>query len=1095
MGFQALMRLRSIGLRAAARLAAAGLLRFLLIAATTSAGYGQRITSRIVGVVTDPSGAVVANAAVTGTNRGTGISFQSTTNAEGYYVLPSIPAGEYVLSVRVPGFRDLERSGILLGVDQTVRVDLHLELGNPKETVSVVAEVPRINSENVALQAGVGRQQITDLPINTAGGRSILDFMLLGAGVASPAGDYGNNNYSINGSPENTQVTVVDGTIINILTGHWYVFRPAVEEVSEIKVQSGTFSPESGGLAAINIATISGSNQFHGTAFYFYSGDNLAARGFFQATKTPWRRNQEGGTFTGPLIRNHTFFAFNYDRQGSTSPLNYIATVPVEQFRGGSFQGVGNIFDPATTRPHPKGPGYIRDPFPGNQIPADRMDPVSVKLMQYWPRPNYGTGTVNNFNNQLLTNERTSTTQLLWSGSLKIDQKLSERNQMFGKLLHNGGGYTQGVGYPGLGDYYGARRNGPYTVVTIGDTHSASPRAVNEFRFGYVHGLFEFITKAYNQNIAGKVGLPNVSGQDFPFVSIGGALPMTLGPGNVDGGRLDRNYQINDTFTYIRGLHIVKFGGNYIDDMIDQTDWGRPSGQFTFSGTFTNDPQVAGAQIGFADFLLGLPSSVGVSVGSHGLGYRKPRFGLFVSDDVKAARNLTMNLGLRWDVAYGVSEIHNKAANFNPHVTNPSTNTPGSLVFAGTTAPKRFSDVSKFNISPRAGLAYTFRNRTALRAGYSINYYPSPLAYLQPSNLGFLPSQILTTTDQITPVIRIRIGPPPLNLSVSPTPAVGNGQNVIWIPFANPSVTFHQWSLSVQRELPARMFVDIAYSGSRGLHLWYPKNINQVPTALLGPGDAQSRRPFPQYQAITLQDSDGMSKYHALQTTLTRRFANRLGFSANYTFSRATDNTSYDFFTGAPYQNVYNLRAEWARSAHDTPHTFNFTASYELPELRRGKFAGRLTGGWQINSVVHAYTGYPFNVVASSNQSGALGGTLRPNRLRDGSLPSSQRSLSRWFDVGAFALPEPYTFGNSGRNVLRGPGFWQADLSVFKNIHLHTKRHEGAGIQFRLEMFNAFNHPNFYFPNAAIGSPAAGTITSTGYSGPRGIALGVRFLF
>ncbi|HWB99116.1 MAG TPA: TonB-dependent receptor, partial [Bryobacteraceae bacterium] len=885
---------------------------------------GQRFTARIVGVVTDPSGATVPNAEIAGTHVGTGVVFKATSNAEGYYVLTALPVGEYTLNVQAPGFRTLERAGIHLALDQTARIDLTLALGTTSEKLTVTEEAPLISTENVAVNSSVDRKQITELPISFVGARSIMDFAMLGAGITSSGNEpYESGNYSINGSPQNTSSTSVDGASIAIPGSNmYYLIRPPVEEVREIQVQSGTFSPDASGFAALKFGTVSGSNQFHGTGFYYYENQDFTARSFFQKTVPNFSRKEGGWTVSGPILKNRTFFAWSYDGYWSSKPQSPIVTVPTDQIKAGNFQGVATIYDPNTTRANPNGAGYVRDPFPGNQIPQGRMDPVALKIMSYWPEPNIQGALVNNYNSQLIGQ---NFDQTLPNTSVKIDQKITDRNQLFVRYQYEGGGYTAEATYPGPGDYTGQLVQTHSNVVTLGDTASFSPRMVNEFRFGYFH-IWNFEhTKAYNQDVASTLGLNNVSGLEFPVVSVTGLIGMNLGPRDQNSNNITENFQWNDNVTYIRGKHILKFGGNVILGQYNPYSLGRPSGQFAFSGIFTNQPQVAGTAVGFADFLLGLPSATTVSEGRK-FGYRQPSLALFVGDDIKLARNLTMNLGVRFDRTWGVSEINNLMTNFSASAINPATNTSGAVVFAGRDgAPTTFSNPTN-TISPRIGLAYTLKNKTVFRAGYSINYYGNPISQIQPGNTGFIPTQILTTTDQVTPLVQLQNGPPPLNTALNLTGAAANNQNVTWIQTHSKALALYQWSFGIQRELPGKMFVDATYVASRGSHLWFPINVNEVPTVLLGPGNAQLNRPFPQFQNITLRDNRGASKYHALQMTLNRRMASGLVFMANYTISKTMDNTSSDpggGGAGAPYETMFDLTREWALSDHDTPQNFN----------------------------------------------------------------------------------------------------------------------------------------------------------------------------
>ncbi|MEO7143273.1 MAG: TonB-dependent receptor, partial [Bryobacteraceae bacterium] len=848
----------------------AGLLILAIYVVFPVAIHGQRVSARLVGSVLDPSGAIVANVQIKGRNVNTGLVYKASSNSDGYYVLTELPAGEYALTVEAPGFETLERAGIHLALDQTARVDLRLTLGGTSQRVSVVAEAPLINTENVAIDSSVDRKQITELPISFVGARSIMDFAMLGAGVTSSGNEpYESGNYSINGSPQNTSSTSVDGTSIAVPGANlYYLIRPPVEEVREIQIQSGTFSPEAGGLAAVKFATVSGSNQFHGAGFYFYENQDFTARSFFQKTVPAFSRKEGGGTVTGPIIRNRTFFAMSYDGYWSSKPQSPIVTVPTDQLKAGNFQGIATIYDPATTRPNPNGAGYVRDQFPNNQIPLSRMDPVALKIQSYWPEPNIpGGALVNNYNSLLIGQ---NFDQTLPNMAAKIDQKVTDHNQLFARYQYEGGGYTAEATYPGDADYTGQMVATHSSVVTFGDTDTISPQLINEFRFGYFHIFNYENTKATNAGDAAKVGLNNVSSLQFPVISVTGLIGMNLGPRDQNGINLTENYQWSDNVTYVRGIHIIKAGGSYMLGAADPYSLGRPSGQFAFSGIFTNQPQQSGTAVGYADFLLGLPSSTTVSQGRK-FGWRQPSMALFIGDDIKLRRNLTMNVGLRFDRTWGVSEINNMATDFSPTAMNPITNTPGAIVFAGRNgAPTSFSNPTN-TFSPRLGLAYSIKDKTVIRAGASINYYANPISQIQPGTTGFIPAQTLITTDQITPTVHLSDGPPPLNTTLNLNGGAANNQAVTWIQSNSKALAYYQWSFGIQRQLAQSMFVDATYVGSRGANLWFPVNINEVPTALLGPGNAQLLRPYPQYQGITLRDNRGASKYNALQMTFTRR--------------------------------------------------------------------------------------------------------------------------------------------------------------------------------------------------------------------------------
>lgn len=1080
------------------RAALVGLMAVLIAFGACGALLGQRITGGIVGIVTDQTGAVVPNAQVTATNELTGVAYTpGHTDNSGYYVIPALPEGTYTVSVEQRGFKTLRRSGIHVGVDQNVRVDMQLAVGSNTQTVTVTEHVPLLNTESASISSQVTHTQIANLPISF--GRNVLDFTVLGAGNSSYHSPYGDNNYSINGSPAQTETTMLDGANLAIPGGgaYWYKVRPMVEEVQTIKTENTAYSAEYGGMSTINMTTVSGTNQFHGSAYYYYTNPSLQARNFFQAKVGDFHTYVAGTTIGGPIVKNKTFFTFTYMTNPSTTPQPAIITVPTAAERNGDFSGLPPIYDPLTTAPNPGGSGYVRTTFANNQIPTSRIDPVALKLMQYWPAPNLP-GTTNNYNNQLLSD--TSITDQYSRNPYydgKIDENISDRHHLFGRLEYLNPSVTYANQFPGPGGKRAWDQGvNDFWVVDIGDTYSFSPSTLNEFR-AYLNRTFSGRTLD-NQDYDSQVGLKNF-GSGFPVINITGLQSMGLGPGFMPLNQAANASGFSDNITFLRGSHTIKVGGGFRAEESNNRNGTFPQGSFGFTGIFTNNPQVAGAGSGFADFLLGDSSNVSAALPGNMYGFRERNGYLFAQDDIKVLPNLTVNLGLRYERYGGVFEVSNRMINFSPSVTNSVTGTPGGIIFAGVNAPRSFN-APRNNFAPRLGLAYSLGKNTVLRAGAGIFYAENTIGFTQGSNLGFDPLPVtLVTSDQITPAFILQNGlPSPLPFVLPPhTSAIANGQSVGWIPSYSPSPTLYQWSFGIQREIGWGTMVEADYVGTRGAHLWFPRNINQVSPNLLGPGNARNNAPYPQYTGLMLWASDGQSNYNALQLSVTHRLAHGLDLAANYTYSRSLNDTSYAQSSGAaPVQNLYNLAAEWALSDDDTPSLFNLSLIYEIPKWLPGNgFAGKyLARGWQLNNVLHSNAGYPVNPSVSLNQSNAFAGNERPDCIGDPSLSGSQQSITGWFNTSAFQLPAPFTFGSCGRNVLRGPGFAEWDFSLFKNTYFRTPLNESTNIQFRAEFMNVINSVNWGQPNATIGSPAAGHITSeTGL--PRQIDFGIRFVF
>jgi hypothetical protein len=795
------------------------------------------------------------------------------------------------------------------------------------------------------------------------------------------------------------------------------------------------------------------------------------------------------------------------------------------------------LYDPATTCGYFGNPAcavnesgqpiVTRSPISGNNLAntIGGIDPVSAKLAAYWPSPNItGAGIVNNY-----TNEGTSVYNGTWDDQYydpRVDVNVGQRNRIFGKLLRDynlghGGAPWPGPSAPGFGTY---NLNDGF-VLTLGDTHSFSATVVNEFRFssnrsvgvtydpgGGGHGFPDI-------GVASKVGLANVSDRDFPMMNLGGYLSENLGPCcgsySIFGWLVN---QVSDNVSIVRGRNTIKVGGGY---GWQQNNWlspGRPSGQFGFSGILTKNLQSTDPGLGLADFLLGYGNTVTIQPEGFDEGWRMPSAFLFAQDTIKVTPKFTVNVGLRDDIYWSPTEVFNRQANFSPTAINPATGKPGALVFAGVNGtPTRFADTTN-NFAPRVGLAYSINSKTVLRASGGMFYAETPVVGwtgwsgldMDVTGYSAIPFAA-TTTDQATPAYSFCVPSAtrtcalgqqltaPVPIKTPPlTGDIANGQGVNWIPRHVAAPVTYQWTMGLQRELPHDFFIEANYVGSRGIDLWYDRDINQVPDQDIGPGNMQPLRPYPQYLTLYTELNDGQSRYNALQLSVRRRAAKGLDFSGSYTWSRVLDDSSLDVsedFGGGSIttnvQDIYNLRAERAVSDRNHAQVASVWAMYEVPSFIPGKVGKAISGGWQLNNILEGNTGPPISVFTSITPWG-LSGLIRPNRICNGNL--SSHTLQEWFDTSCFTLPAPYSFGNSSRNPLTGPGFFTWDFSLFKNNYFHTKLNEQTNIQIRAEFMNVLNHPCYSSPNATVGSGAAGVINSISVA-PRAIDIGFRFIF
>ena len=1041
----------------------------------------NRTTAELVGTVTDPSGAMLAGASVIVTNVQTKATFPATTNQAGYYDVPFLPPGVYSITFSQPGFQTLNRTNVELQLGQNARIDVAMQLGATQSSVTVEAVAPLVDQEDSQRGTNISNELVGNLPLV---GRDPSALAVLAAGTSTAQSGVGANpdpgRRSINGNRAfSISATINGGSAILPQSQNFQPFIPALSAVAEFSVVQDNFSAEyENGTSVLNMVTKSGTNRFSGSLFEFLENNVLDARNLFAATNPPLRYNQFGGTLGGPVVRNKLFFFFSYQNTLNPNSTINIHTTPTAAVRSGDFNGVATVKDPLTG-----------SAFPGDQIPASRIDPVAKGIQAYFPQPT-SPGIANNFYN--------ATPQVpknpYYDG--KVDYDLSAANQI-------------SLGYHVLfstTQWASPWGNEPVCYSTercalqvtdnqqwaLSDRWTLGPTAINEFRMEWLRQYYNTVSPSAGQNFPAKLGLNNVPPYYFPTVTISGAVPTSLAPGKIGGGA-QAVFSYSDNFTWIKGRHTLKMGGELNRYQYNTlVTWS--SGNFGFSGLFSGQ--------GYGDFLLGLPNSYSLSANPSTFGARRTSVAGFIQDDYHLSRNLTLNVGIRYNFEGGFSEAHDRLANFDPTLINPSTNTRGAIAVA-TAGHPLLQDNHPALFSPRVGFAWSVGNGWVVRSAYGL--FMVPISVQQNFNTappGYAISQTLQTTDLHTPIFQLSQGPPPYQIPnpSQVTASVLNGQAISYWPYNAPQAYVQQWQLSVEKQLGHNAMVEASYVANKGTHLLFPRDLNQVPPQLLGPGNAQANRPYPQFQAITTRFNDANSNYQALQLQMNRRFANGLTLLTNYTFSKSLDNSSYDLTTGSggEYQIATRPDLAHALSQFDQTHRFVFSSVYEIPVGNGRRFLNGtgvmdvIAGGWQASTSLTANTGSPFTVLqGGSNTSNSLAGSLFPNRVKNGSLASP--TIADWIDPTAFASPALYTFGTAGRDILRGPGFWDLDLALMKNFVLPLHFGEHPRLQFRGDFFNVLNHANLALPNATTGSAAFGTITSASPS--RTIQLGLQFLF
>lgn len=1138
----------------------------VILALTTALALAQNAnTGEIKGTVKDSSGALIPGAKVTITNVDTGVTTLVVTNSAGIYDAPAVPAGVYTITFSNTGFRDLVRKGLTVQL-QTIAVDATLQVGNATEEVTVVGEAPLLQTETSDQQVNFNTRDVLNAPIVGGVWFSELTKALPGAagGGAVPGGNgrdaSGGDSIAVNGTQAYTANFQIEGSSAtdprDLNASNNYVPIDAIGEVSVSTANGGAQTGNS--LLSLNVTLKSGTNRWHGTLFEFNQNDVFESRNYFQRTgkKAPQRWNEFGGSVGGPMIRNKLFFYFTYQRNPVSTGGFYTTTVPTEAMRNGDFSDprfTATIYDKNSCSGN-----CARTPLNGgsNMINmATQADPVAKAILAYMPHPTDPNALINNFSAVV------STPSLgLWYVG-KIDYQISKSHRLSGSVFE----YPQTLTFNpdalcGLGfDCTTSTPNNRNQSARISETWSVNPSVVNEFRVGALREHDQYAPKTFGKGFLTKLGIQPAYGSNapadvFPNITVNGngagVADRTFIGGGVHANLVEDIYTASDVVTLIRGKHTLRLGGELDRQFQHDTTWGdSSSGDFTFNGVGTNsgtssDPRAGGSTspgIPFADFLLG-------NVGTWNIFNGTPTniaswiTAVFANDDFKVTPKLTLNLGLRFQHQTGWAVADNSFGNFDPTLPNPGSFPPGALgaVRYGGVNGHNTIEPSVNSWSPRIGFAWVPKDKWSLRGSYGVfqitrgtelyahDNFPATLG------LGLTPhGSIFPDSATDTTAFQLQTGPPPGSV-VFPTvatltPDQFNFKQVAYYAPKLPLQYYQQFLFSVQREIPWSHLLDVSYVHTKGTHLNFARDLNQVPVSkLLDPfntGDFSPYRPYRQFTSILAHDFDGWSNYDALQLRVVKRLTNGVSYQFNYAWSKLLDtgtssghDQSLDF-----WQNANNPSANYGLSQLDAPHNFTGSISYDLPfgEGRMYPAHGvlnQVVGGWRISGVIQARSGSPFTPVVGAGTDGSgsascfCGFALFPDRIGNGT--SFHPTLDHWFDQSAFAVPafhsigsnDYFTFGDSGRNILRGPRQVNFDLSFGKAFHIR----ESMSLEIRADAYNAFNHPQFSKPNNTISfskdpttgvynvSPtsAGGQITSANNFGPgRIIQMGARFSF
>jgi Carboxypeptidase regulatory-like domain/TonB dependent receptor len=1078
----------------------------LLFTVIGSRASAQAVYGSLVGAVTDQSGAVVPGADIQATETTTGQVRHESADSGGRFSLQNLSPGTYNLSVAAKGFRSFTQTALGITPNTVARVDVHLEIGRASEQVTVSADATQLQTDKADTHTEISGKAVTDLPLGgTRNYQSLIDLTpgaAPGAFVNSITDVPGHPQATnINGGNAQTNITTIDGAeSINVWLPQYSGYVVPAETVSEVNVTTSAADASQGlaGSSSVTVVTKSGTNEMHGSAFEFNNNQHFNARNFFATDKPVGIYNNYGGTIGGPIVKNKLFYFFSFDGTNQKNASNGIYTVPTDDQRAGNFSAYNTtIYNPATGNPD----GTGRTAFAGGIIPASMISPIALKLQAYYPASNLP-GSGSNFSadgGPVLDRYQYDT---------KVDWHRNDKHSIYFKYDNMFAPTSGGVGIFGIAG--GPAPNSDpgqgrtsINVASIGHTYVFSPNVVLQGTVGYQRMQQTVVGNDFGKNFGDILGIPGLNGSDirdsgFPDITITGYTGFGV-PNWMPLFRTDETYSNSDSLTWTKGAHEIKFGFDIVRHHLNhwqpELSNGGPRGLLDFNGQSTalNAPNAAAPNQynAYAQFLLGYSDNLDKGEQYILMTGREWQIGGFAQDRWQISPKLTLTLGVRYELYPLMTRSNGKGI----ESYDPSTNEV-YMGGRGNVPENAGITVSHKLFAPRAGIAYRADEKTVIRAGYGLNYDPIPFS--RPLR-GFYPLTLDSDTKAVNSYAAagtLATGIPPIfqpDISSGIVPLDPNATERAPLRGSEIHRGYVQsWNFTVERRLPWDLVGSIGYVGQHSVHLLADQNINYGFPGSGQTGLAQFAQ-FGRTASTSLWDGYLSSSYNSLQVSVNRSFSHGLYLKGAYTWSHAIDYTDSDGWAGLMFSNPDQFQSNRATAGFDRQHVFQLGWVYELPFGTGKKFAqsgiaAKIAGGWQLSGREAMYTGTPFSVGAPDTSLNDGGQTSQTANIiapiqRTGAIGPG----SPYFNIASFAPVTTVAYGNSGRNILRGPGVWNTDLSLVRTFPIM----ERLKLQFRAEAYNLPNTSHFDNPgDTTVGDASFMQITSS--SGERNIRLAFR---